>query len=75
MGTSMGCMHAWVWGTTYADFADGLVPLACVPSEIARRNRMMRRMIIDDVMLDPEWRGGEYTKQPPGLRAALQLSS
>ena len=22
MGTSMGCMHAWVWGTRYPGFAD-----------------------------------------------------
>ena len=39
MGTSMGCMHAWVWGYTYPDFVDGLVPLACAPRQIAGRNR------------------------------------
>ena len=32
MGTSMGCMHSWVWGYTYPTFVDGLVPLACAPS-------------------------------------------
>ncbi|HEY2824179.1 MAG TPA: alpha/beta fold hydrolase, partial [Gemmatimonadales bacterium] len=35
MGTSMGCMHAWVWGYTYPTFVDGLVPLACAPTQIA----------------------------------------
>jgi homoserine O-acetyltransferase len=73
MGTSMGCMHAWVWGEMYPDFMDGLVPLACAPTQIAGRNRMMRRMIMDDIRLDPEYRGGEYTSSPPGLRAALQI--
>jgi homoserine O-acetyltransferase len=73
MGTSMGCMHAWIWGYTYPDFADGLVPLACAPTQIAGRNRMMRRMIMDDIRNDPAWQGGEYTKQPPGVRAALQM--
>jgi homoserine O-acetyltransferase len=73
MGTSMGCMHAWVWGYTYAEFADGLVPLACAPAQIAGRNRMMRRMILDHIMDDPDWKGGEYTTQPRGLRASLGM--
>ena len=73
MGTSMGCMHAWVWGYTYPTFADGLVPLACAPTQIAGRNRMMRRMIMDDIRSDPEWKNGEYTRQPPGLKAAQQM--
>jgi homoserine O-acetyltransferase len=71
-GTSMGCMHAWVWGTRHPDFADGLVPLACAPTAIAGRNRMIRKMIIDDIMSDPEWKGGDYTSPPlRGMRAAV----
>ena len=73
MGTSMGGMHTWVWGETYPDFMDGLVPLASLPTQIAGRNRMMRRMILDDIRNDPAYRGGDYTGQPPGLRAAMQL--
>ncbi|HTR77205.1 MAG TPA: alpha/beta fold hydrolase [Gemmatimonadaceae bacterium] len=72
MGTSMGCMHAWIWAERYPPFADGLVPLACAPTEIAGRNRMMRKMIIDDIEQDPAWKGGEYGSVEPreGLRAA-----
>jgi homoserine O-acetyltransferase len=73
MGTSMGCMHAWIWGERYPDFVDGLVPLACAPTQIAGRNRMMRKMIIDDIESDPEWNGGNYTTQPRGLRAGMGL--
>jgi len=73
MGTSMGGMHAWVWGERYPAFMDGLVPLASVPTQIAGRNRMLRRMAMDDILLDPEWKEGEYAVQPRGLRAALQL--
>ncbi|MCU0634981.1 MAG: alpha/beta fold hydrolase [Gemmatimonadaceae bacterium] len=73
MGTSMGCMHAWVWGYTHPNFADGLVPLACLPTQIAGRNRMLRTMLMDDIRTDPAWKGGEYTEPPPGLRAALQI--
>ena len=72
MGTSMGCMHAWVWGERYAGFVDALVPLACAPTAIAGRNRMLREMIIDDIERDPEWKGGDYEKPPvQGLHAAM----
>jgi homoserine O-acetyltransferase len=73
MGTSMGCMHGWVWGYTYPDFMDGLAPLACVPQQIAGRNRMVRTMAMDFIRNDPAWKGGEYTTQPPGLRAAMGM--
>ncbi len=73
MGTSMGCMHSWMWGYMYTGFMDGLVPLACAPTRIAGRNRMMRRMVMDDIRMDPAWDGGDYTTQPQaGLRAAIR---
>lgn len=70
MGTSMGGMHTWVWGYTYPDFMDALMPLASLPVEIAGRNRMLRKMIIDSIMNDPEWNGGEYETPPRGLVTA-----
>ena len=71
MGTSMGAMHTWVWGYTYPDFMDALMPLASLPVEIAGRNRMMRKMAIDLIEMDPAWKGGEYTSQPTvGLSGA-----
>ncbi len=73
MGTSMGCMHAWVWLTTHPDFMDGAVPLACAPAPIAGRNRMVRAMIIESLTGDPEYRGGEYTGPLRGMRAAQGL--
>ncbi len=74
MGTSMGCMHGFVWGETYPDFADALAPFACLPNEIAGRNRMWRKLLIDAVTKDPTWKGGDYVEQPKeGLRTALGL--
>lgn len=73
MGTSMGGMHSWVWGARYPGFMDGIVPLASVPTQIAGRNRMIRRMAMEDIRRDPEWKGGEYATQPSGLRSALQM--
>jgi len=70
MGTSMGGMHTWLWGETYPDAMDALMPLACAPVEIAGRNRILRRMIIDSIRSDPEWRNGDYTAPPRGIIAA-----
>jgi len=73
MGTSMGCMHSWIWAERHPEFVDGAVPLACLPAQIAGRNRMLRKLILDDIRNDPDWHGGDYTVQPRGLAAALQL--
>jgi len=72
IGTSMGCMHSWVWGETYPDFMDALMPLACLPVQIAGRNRLWRKMVIDGIRQDPDWKNGDYTNEP---RAALQIST
>ena len=71
MGTSMGCMHSWVWLEKYPGFVDAAMPLACLPVQIAGRNRMMRKMIVDSIRTDSGWNNGDYTKQPDGLRTAL----
>jgi homoserine O-acetyltransferase/O-succinyltransferase len=73
MGTSMGCMHAWLWGERHPDFMDGLVPLACLPTAIAGRNRIWRRMISDAIRSDPAWQHGAYQSEPPALGTALDL--
>ncbi len=73
MGTSMGAMHTWVWGERYPAFMDALMPLASAPTQIAGRNRMMRQFIADAIRGDPEWKNGEYERQPRGLRAALGM--
>lgn len=73
MGTSMGGMHTWLWGQMHPDFMDALVPLASLPTPISGRNRMWRRVAIDAIRNDPDWRGGEYTNQPRGLRTAAQV--
>ncbi|MFI5175145.1 MAG: alpha/beta fold hydrolase [Terriglobia bacterium] len=71
LGTSMGGMHSWMWGEMYPDFMDALMPLASLPVQIAGRNRMTRRMVIDSIRSDPEWKNGEYKTQPRGLTSAI----
>ena len=71
LGTSMGCMHSWVWAETYPQFMDALMPLACQPVQIAGRNRIWRKMVIDGIRKDPDWKNGEYTAEP---RAGIQIA-
>jgi homoserine O-acetyltransferase len=73
MGTSMGGMHTWLWGEAHPMFMDALMPLASLPTQISGRNRVWRRMIIDAIRNDPEWRNGDYQTQPPGLRVAAEM--
>lgn len=72
-GTSMGGMHTWLWGERYPDFMDALMPLASLPTQISGRNRVWRRVVIDAIRNDPEWKNGNYTEQPQSLRTAAQM--
>jgi homoserine O-acetyltransferase/O-succinyltransferase len=75
LGTSMGCMQTFVWGETYPGFSDALAPFACLPVQIAGRNRMMRYMAIQAIKQDPAWMGGEYKTEPKqGLNNANELT-
>jgi homoserine O-acetyltransferase len=73
MGTSMGGMHTWIWGQRHPGFMDALMPLASLPAQIAGRNRAWRRVVIDAIRHDPEWKNGDYTSQPQSLRTAAQM--
>jgi homoserine O-acetyltransferase/O-succinyltransferase len=64
MGTSMGCMHTFMWGEAYPDFMDALMPLACLPVQIAGRNRAWRDLAMDAIRSDPQWMKGDYTTEP-----------
>ncbi len=69
-GNSMGGMQVWIWAQKYPGFMDIAVPMASLPTEMSSRNWMMRRLIVDSIRNDPEWMGGNYTKQPKSLQFA-----
>ena len=73
MGTSMGGMHSWLWGEIHPDFMDALMPLASLPTQIAGRNRIWRKLSIDAIRNDPTWNAGEYQSPPAGMRSAVQM--
>ena len=74
LGTSMGCMQTFLWGETYPDFVDALMPLACLPVPIAGRNRLWRDLLVDAIRSDPQWLDGDYKSEPlSALRAAAGI--
>jgi homoserine O-acetyltransferase len=70
IGNSMGGMHAWIWGVKYPDAMDALVPMASQPTEMASRNWMLRRLMVEMIRSDPDYNNGDYTAQPRSMRLA-----
>lgn len=71
IGNSMGGMQTWLWGETYPKDMDALVPMASQPTEMASRNWMMRRIMLDTIRNDPDYNGGNYTSQPRMMKYAI----
>jgi homoserine O-acetyltransferase len=70
IGHSMGGMNAWMWGAEYPDYMDALAPMAAQPTAMASRNWMLRRMMLEIIRNDPDYKNGEYTAQPRMLNYA-----
>jgi homoserine O-acetyltransferase/O-succinyltransferase len=75
IGNSMGGMHTWIWGVRYPQAMDILVPMASQPTEMAARNWMLRRMMLDTIRNDPDYNGGNYTAQPRMMKYAINAYS
>jgi len=71
IGNSMGGMQTWLWGVKYPDAMDALVPMASQPTEMAARNWMLRRIMLDTIRSDPDYNGGNYTAPPRMMKYAI----
>jgi homoserine O-acetyltransferase len=71
IGNSMGGMHSWIWGVKYPQAMDALAPMASQPTEMAARNWMLRRMMLETIRNDPDYNGGNYTSQPRMMKYAI----
>ena len=71
IGNSMGGMHTWLWAERHPDFMDAAVPMASQPTEMAARNWMLRRMMLETIRNDPDYNGGNYTAQPRMMTYAI----
>lgn len=73
LGTSMGCMHTWVWGVTHPREMRALMAMACSPFPVAGLNWTWRKGMIDAIKADPAWQNGNYKSQPPAGMSAISL--
>ncbi len=64
IGNSMGGMQSWMWAEKYPDYMDAAAPMASQPTAMASRNWMLRRMMLETIKADPEYKNGDYTSQP-----------
>jgi homoserine O-acetyltransferase/O-succinyltransferase len=71
IGNSMGGMQTWIWGEKHPSYMDALVPMASQPTEMAARNWMLRRLMLETIRNDPDYNGGHYTAQPRMMRYAI----
>ena len=71
IGNSMGGMHSWIWGVKYPQAMDALVPMASQPTEMAARNWMLRRLMLETIRNDPDYNGGNYTSPPRMMKYAI----
>jgi homoserine O-acetyltransferase/O-succinyltransferase len=50
---------------------DALVPMASQPTEMASRNWMLRRIMLDTIRNDPDYNAGNYTSQPRMMKYVI----
>ena len=73
MGTSMGCMHSWLWATEHPADVDAAMPLGCLPYPITGRNLVWRKMMVDLIQRDAHYYNGDYTDPIDALRATRDI--
>lgn len=63
MGVSMGGMQTFQWMVSYPDFMDLAIPMVGSP-QLAPYDLLHWQTQIDVIMDDPNWRQGDYKKNP-----------
>jgi homoserine O-acetyltransferase len=75
MGLSLGGMLTWLFGGLYPGFMERLVPVASQPGPMSGRNWIQRRINVEAIRNDPEWKGGDYETQPTNWARVAPLSA
>src|SRR6187401_1161688 len=57
--------------TAFPKYMDALVPMASQPTEMAARNWMLRRMMLETIRNDPDYNRGNYITQPRMMKYAI----
>jgi homoserine O-acetyltransferase len=70
LGASMGGRQTWQWGVQYPGFMDALVPMISSPFPNAGRRGVIDFLPEEVIKADPDWKQGNYEKNPDGARLA-----
>lgn len=73
LGMSMGGMNAWQWAETYPGMVDAIIPVVSMPIRVSGRNLLWRRMVMNDILSDPQWNKGNYAGPPEGWLRGYEL--
>lgn len=73
IGTSMGGMQTWMWGERHPGMMDGLVAVASQPIPVSGRNALWRRLLIEAIRSDPDYKGGAYDREPTQFTKVLPI--
>lgn len=72
-GMSMGGMHAWLWAENHPGEVEAIMPVVALPTRIAGRNLVWRRIVTRAIRTDPDWQNGDYREPPRGWTEAFPL--
>ncbi len=75
LGVAGGGSQAWLWGKRYPDMMDALMPIASAPIAQGGRAGLWQRMATQAIYTDPDWKEGNYVKQPKEWLNIVALSS
>jgi homoserine O-acetyltransferase/O-succinyltransferase len=70
VGASMGGRQTWQWTVQYPEFMDASVPMISSPFPNAGRRGIIDFLPDQIIKSDPEWKQGNYEKNPEGARLA-----
>lgn len=69
VGLSMGGHQVFAWAVLYPEFVSRAVPIVGSP-QATNFDRLSKQIVIDAIASDPEYKSGNYTKEP-----ALKLAN
>ena len=64
VGLSMGAHQVFAWAVLYPKFLDEAIPIVGSP-QATSFDLLSKQIVIDAIRADPEYKGGNYTTEPP----------